>query len=173
MIRVNDKELNLNIFTKFKDDWALLTAGDFNNKNSMTVSWGFMGTLWGKNVICVFVRPTRYTYHLMEENERFTLSFMPKKYKKEMTFMGTKSGLDIDKYKETGLIPVYDNDSFVSYIKDADIVFKCRTLYSDLFKKENFKDIDLFKHYKEDMTDLHKFYIAEVTSILRKEDYEI
>lgn len=173
MLRVNDKELSLNIFTRFKDDWALLTAGDINDRNSMTVSWGFMGTLWGKNVVCVFVRPSRYTYHLMEEYDRFTLSFMPDKYKKEMTYMGTKSGSIHDKYKATGLEPIYDNDTFVSYIKGADIVFKCKTLYSDFFTSENFKDTELFKHYKEDLSDLHKFYIAEVTSILKGEDYEI
>ena len=33
-------------FTKFDKDWALLTAGTMNDFNSMTISWGGMGTMW-------------------------------------------------------------------------------------------------------------------------------
>lgn len=32
-------------FTKFDKDWALLTAGTMNDFNSMTISWGGMGTM--------------------------------------------------------------------------------------------------------------------------------
>ena len=52
----------------------------------------------------------------MEESERFTLSFMDESYKGAMKIMGTKSGRDTDKYKESGFVPVYDTDSGVSYI---------------------------------------------------------
>lgn len=173
MIRVESQDFKTNIFETYNSGWAILTAGDYNTRNSMTVSWGFMGTLWGKKVICVFVRPTRYTFSLMEDSERFTLSFLPEKYKTQMKLMGTKSGRDIDKYKESGLEPVYDTDSGVSYIKNSNVVFKCKKLYSDYFKKESFFDQDLLKNYNEELTDLHKFYIAEVTSILKDEEYEI
>lgn len=40
--------LELDIFTKFNNQWALLTAGDETNFNTMTISWGGMGTLWNK-----------------------------------------------------------------------------------------------------------------------------
>ena len=97
MIRLQTSDYETKIFETFNSGWALLTAGDYNNRNSMTVSWGVMGTLWGKKVICVFVRPTRYTFNLMEESERFTLSFMDESYKGAMKIMGTKSGRDTDK----------------------------------------------------------------------------
>lgn len=35
------------------DDWALLTAGKEGDWNTMTVSWGGVGELWGKDVVFV------------------------------------------------------------------------------------------------------------------------
>ena len=46
------------------------------------------------------------------------------------------------------------------------VVFKCKKLYADFFKKECLFDESILKQYKEDLSDMHKFYIAEVTSIL-------
>jgi flavin reductase (DIM6/NTAB) family NADH-FMN oxidoreductase RutF len=46
---------------------ALLTA--INEKgeiNTMTVSWGGAGILWGKQVAFVFVRPQRHTFSFTE-----------------------------------------------------------------------------------------------------------
>ena len=170
MKRMNMNEFNCEIFKEFNKNWALLTAGDMDNRNTMTVSWGFMGTLWNKNCVVVFVRPQRHTFHLMEESAYFTLSFMGEEYRKEMVFMGRNSGRDVDKYKETGLIPVYDGDTFSSYIKNSKYVMKCKTLYSDFLNEENFFDKELLHHYDINLKDYHKFYIAEVVSLLVSED---
>ena len=48
-------ELEFNPFTKFSKDWALVTAGDKTKYNTMTVSWGGVGVLWGKNVAFIFI----------------------------------------------------------------------------------------------------------------------
>ena len=39
--------LNMNPFTKIGKEWALISAGDKNKCNTMTVSWGGVGVLWG------------------------------------------------------------------------------------------------------------------------------
>ena len=39
-------ELTTDIFSLFDKKWALLTAGSKESFNSMTVSWGSLGTLW-------------------------------------------------------------------------------------------------------------------------------
>ena len=49
--------LSLNPFTKIGKEWALLTAGDENGFNTMTVSWGAMGFMWGKPSVTVYIRP--------------------------------------------------------------------------------------------------------------------
>ena len=53
--------MQVNPFTKFEKDWALLTAGTEERYNSMTIGWGSLGTVWNKDVLTVYVRPDRYT----------------------------------------------------------------------------------------------------------------
>ena len=36
------------ILKLFDEKWALVTAGDLDDFNAMTISWGGMGTLWNK-----------------------------------------------------------------------------------------------------------------------------
>ena len=85
------------IFGTYDKEWALLTAGSMDNFNTMTISWGGMGTLWGKPVVTVYVKPIRYTYEFLEKNDYFTLSFFPEEYRADLLTLGTKSGRDGDK----------------------------------------------------------------------------
>lgn len=57
-------------------EWMLITAGTLEKHNMMTASWGGIGWLWNKPVAFIFVRPERFTYPLIEENEHLTLSFL-------------------------------------------------------------------------------------------------
>ena len=87
------------------NDRALLTAGEKGNYNTMTVSWGMLGELWGKDMVTVFVRPQRYTYEFMEKYDNFTLSFFGSEYRRALSFCGSKSGRDFDK-AEAGRQPL-------------------------------------------------------------------
>ena len=95
-----------NIFDQFNKKWALVSAGDIENHNAMTISWGEMGTLWSIPVITVYVKPCRYTYEFMESNDYFTVSFYDEKYREALNIMGTLSGKNTDKEKQANLIPV-------------------------------------------------------------------
>ena len=75
--------LSLNPFTKIGKEWALLTAGDENGFNTMTVSWGAMGFMWGKPSVTVYIRPQRYTKKFVDANDTFTLSFYGNAYFEE------------------------------------------------------------------------------------------
>ena len=70
-------EFTTDILSVFDKKWALLTAGDKDKFNTMTVSWGGLGTIWGKPVATVYVRKSRYTHDFMEDNDYFTVSFYP------------------------------------------------------------------------------------------------
>ncbi|MCR5608730.1 MAG: hypothetical protein K6G26_06670, partial [Lachnospiraceae bacterium] len=85
-------DFNTNIFETFDKQWALLTAGDIDNFNTMTISWGGLGTLWGKPVITSYVRQSRLTHDYIDNNEYFTVSFYPEEYKKILGILGSKSG---------------------------------------------------------------------------------
>lgn len=158
-------EFQVNSFSIFERKWALLTAGSPDHFNPMTVSWGGLGTLWGKPVATVYVRHNRHTYQFMEEGEYFTLSFYGEEYRNMLTFMGTKSGRDYDKVKETGLTPVTASKDAVTF-REAEVTLVCKKLYGqDLDGAAMPKDI-YESCYKGDS--MHKMYIAEVIDIIRK-----
>ena len=68
---------NADSFDIFDKEWALLTAGTRQRCNTMTISWGGLGTLWNKPVATVYVKPVRYTHEFMEQSDYFTISFYP------------------------------------------------------------------------------------------------
>ena len=75
----------------------LLTAGDKNGCNTMTIGWCQMGRLWNLPVCTVYVRPERHTFSFMESHDYFTVSIMPADQQKVVAFCGANSGRDVDK----------------------------------------------------------------------------
>mgnify|MGYP005612714143 CR=1 FL=1 len=67
-------------FNIFDKEWALVTAGNLDNYNTMTISWGGLGTLWNRPVATVYVKPIRHTHDFLDTNEYFTVSFFDEKY---------------------------------------------------------------------------------------------
>ena len=98
-------------FDLFDKGWALVTAGDMDSFNTMTISWGGLGTLWNRPVATVYVKPIRYTHNFMESNEYFTVSFFDTDYRADLATLGTLSGKDGDKVAKTQLTPVTVGES--------------------------------------------------------------
>ena len=59
------ENISYNPFKKFDKEWALVTCGTKEKYNTMTIKWGTMGTIWGKPMIQIFIRPTRYTFEFL------------------------------------------------------------------------------------------------------------
>ena len=148
-----------NVFNLIDKDWMLITAGTIDDFNAMTASWGSLGILWHKPVAFCFVRPNRHTYGFMEKNEYFTLSFYPEKHRKILEFCGTKSGRNVDKIKETGLLPVKGVTGAV-YFDQARLVLECRKIYYQDLDPQKFLDSEIHKNYP--INDYHRMYIGEV-----------
>jgi flavin reductase (DIM6/NTAB) family NADH-FMN oxidoreductase RutF len=158
------KKLRPNVFSLLDDEWMLITAGKIDSLNTMTASWGGFGILWNRPVTFIFIRPQRYTLGFVEKHENFTLSFFDQKYKDILSFCGSKSGREVDKIKETGLVPVESENGSI-YFQQARLVIECRKLYTDQVKPGKFivKEIEK-KIYKE--KDYHHLFIAEIISCL-------
>ncbi len=171
MIRKDLTKFSTSPFNIFDKDYAIVTAGDLKHRNSMTISWGLLGTLFDKPVVAVFIRPTRFTAHLMDESDMFTVSFLDKnKYSKQLEIMGSLSGKDTDKYKASGLTAVYDSDKFISYIKESKYVMKCKKISELQFNDLNLFDKGVIEKYKFKGKDFHKIYLAQITYFLSSED---
>ena len=140
-------EFTTDILSVFDKKWALLTAGKEDSFNTMTISWGGLGTIWNKPVVTVYVKPIRYTYNFMENNDYFTISFYDEKYKNDLLTLGTKSGKDCDKISLTKLSPLY-LDNCVSF-NEANITIICKKIYyQDLDFEISDEDMEILNNVK-------------------------
>ncbi|HOK57321.1 MAG TPA: flavin reductase [bacterium] len=79
---------------------VLLVSVDKKGKpNPMAIGWGAMGEIWGKPVFIVLVRPSRYTYSLIEQTEDFSVNVADESMKDIVIYCGTVSGRNHDKFK--------------------------------------------------------------------------
>lgn len=156
-------ELNANIFEQFDKKWALLTAGTEGSFNTMTISWGGLGTLWSRPVATVYVKPCRYTYEFMERNDYFTVSFFPEDYKKGLGLLGSKSGRDGDKLALTSLHakPLENGMGFA----EAELTLVCKKLYFQDLDASRIPEDALDRYYKTEAP--HRMYIGEVVDIIK------
>lgn len=164
--KISIRDWKFNVFDKLDKEWALLSVGNLEENNMMTISWGSMGVLWNKKIVTVFVRPTRHTDQLMVDNEYFSLLFFNPNDKKILSFCGSKSGRDVNKAKHLNLTPfILDN---AICFEEAEMIITCKKIYTDSLKSENFLDKNDLKHYKEELKDYHNIYIGEIVSIYSK-----
>ncbi len=162
---INIQELHLKSFSIFNDQWFLLSCGDFNKNqfNSMTVSWGSIGIMWNKPFIQVVVRPTRYTYEFMEKYPDFTACAFPAAYQPALELLGSESGRDSDKMSRSGLTPTAGTQVNSPVFKEANLIFECRKIYTDVFHPQYFIDPAIEILYTKD--DYHRIYFGEILSI--------
>ncbi|MCR5585951.1 MAG: flavin reductase [Lachnospiraceae bacterium] len=155
-------EFTTDIFKQFDKKWALLTAGNKEKFNTMTISWGGLGTIWNKPVATVYVRNTRYTHEFMDNNEYFTVSFYPEECKSVLGVLGSKSGRDMDKMKESGLTPK-EIEKGITFA-EAEVTLVCKKLFMQELSPESIIDADAKAFYASDAP--HDMYIGEVVEII-------
>ena len=125
---VDPRELSPEMLRAFGTRNALLTAGDRESRNTMTIGWCQAGRLWNLPVCTVYVRPERYTYQFMEDRDYFTVSVLPAGAKQTMALCGSRSGRDLDKVKECGLTVRFGAGD-APFFEEAEAVLVCRKLY--------------------------------------------
>ncbi|MDR3344276.1 MAG: flavin reductase [Oscillospiraceae bacterium] len=154
----------VNAVTLFRDTWGLLTAGTPEKCNTMTVSWGMLGELWGEDAAMVFVRPQRHTKLFLDANESFTLNFLPKgkEGKRVHGICGVQSGRDTDKIALAGLTPQPLEDT-VCFAR-AETVILCRKLAAQGFDPACFLSDIPHAMYPE--KDYHTLYVGKIEQIL-------
>ena len=163
--KIEPAEINRDPFTLFGKDWLLLTAEADGVANPMTVGWGGLGVMWGKNVVFAVVRPERYTHELLDKTDVFSL--VATRDRGVLGYCGKTSGRDGDKVKSQGLTLLHEDGA--PYFEEAELVICCKKLYADDFSEEKFTDGgELAKKWYGG--GYHTLYIAEIVSVLVKED---
>lgn len=108
----------------------LITTKNGGKVNSMTIGWGTLGVIWEKQVFVAYVRDSRYTRHMLDNNPEFTINVPVGDYnKKILGVCGSKSGRDTDKIEVAGLTLVEPEIIGVPGLKELPLTLECRVLY--------------------------------------------
>ena len=144
---------------------AILSVGNKNLYNSMTIEWGSLGVAFKKPVFTVYVKPDRYTYEVMEKSDIFTVNFIERKLLKKFAIYGTKSGRDTNKEEEAGThIKFMDNGGIT--FGEAVEVFVCKKMAKSLIDEKTMDPYikELYRNnvkvYKTEVP--HVLYIGEI-----------
>lgn len=165
MKEINARDIKKNAISLIADDWALLTAGNSEKWNTMTVSWGGIGELWGKDVTFVFVRPQRYTKEFIDNSDYFTLSFFDDEFKDALKLCGRESGRDVDKAAATGLTPVFDCGT--TYLEQAKLVIVCKKIAAQPMSPDCILDKSIIDSCYP-INDFHTSYVGEIIKVFEK-----
>lgn len=167
----------------FEEKTLLLTAGVYGPSeakavpgtgsgrpyNSMTISWGSVGQVWNKPFFQVFVRPTRFTYGFMNQNDGFTLCAFPHQYKRALGLLGSKSGRDSDKIAESGLTPIASRLVSAPGYDEAELIVECRKIYWQDMDSSHFLDPTIEANYRN--ADYHRIFYGEILLVSGTDDY--
>ena len=172
LLSIDPREFQLRPHEAFNYRALLLTAGSFEEGkfNTMTIGWGFTGTMWSEPMMVVAVRPTRYTFGFMENYPDFTVTAFPKTFQRDLNILGTRSGRDGDKLAQTKLHAVAANHVGAPTFAEAELSVECKKLYWVDLDPKHFLDPAIHKLYE--LKDYHRIYYGRIEAIYGTVEYK-
>lgn len=164
-LEISSEQLTGNPFQQIGSDWMLVTAGNKNQLNTMTASWGSLGVMWNLPVAQIVIRPQRYTREFIDAEAAFSLSFLSERYRRQLNYLGTVSGRDGDKIHHSGLTTAAVEG--IPYICEADQVLFCKVLYRQLMNPACFAQPDVIRPFYPER-DYHIAYTARITKVFER-----
>ena len=93
--------------------------------NIITVAWA--GTVCtNPPMVSISVRPERYSYHMIEESGVFVINLTTEALTYATDYCGVRSGRDMDKFEQTGLIKGEAKKINAPVIEDSPVNIECR-----------------------------------------------
>lgn len=146
---------------------AFLTVKSGEKVNTMTISWGSIGFIWGKPTLTALVRQSRFTHELIEKADSFTISIpYGDEMKAALGICGTKSGRDIDKVAEAGIKFVSSNEVSSPVVDGCNMYYECKIVYKQDMD-ENLVSPEV-KERSYAKGDYHTMYYGEIVSCYEK-----
>lgn len=143
----------------------LLTTKADDFVNTMTIGWGTIGIEWGRPMFVAYVRESRYTRELLDKNPEFTINCPMGDFdNKILGFCGTKSGREVDKFKELELHTEEPMNISVPGIRELPLTLECKVVYRNPQPTEGLPQAILDRYYPEvdGKRDYHIAYYAEI-----------
>lgn len=154
-------------------DGILLTTKRGEEVNAMTIGWGCLGIDWSRPIFIAYVRESRYTKALLEENREFTVNIpLEKADRRIISLCGRKSGRDINKIEALGLTLEEPMEISVPGIRELPLTLECRVLYQQQQDLSAIPEDILAKYYPVEDDRLHPgsdrdYHIAYYAQILK------
>ncbi len=115
----------------------------------------------------IAVRDSRYTFTLLEKTDNFTVTVPSgNEYNKALSYCGTKSGRDIDKFNACNLLKKQAQYTKSPVIDIPGIHYECKIVYKSAMDSA-FLDADLEKLYPK--KDYHTLYFGEILACYETE----
>jgi flavin reductase (DIM6/NTAB) family NADH-FMN oxidoreductase RutF len=148
---------------------AFLTVKDSDKVNTMTISWGNIGYEWGMPIFTVMVRKSRYTHSLIDNSSEFTVSIPLKNdFKDALALCGSKSGRNIDKFKEANISLKSGRKVDTPVIDGCKLHYECKIVYKHEMNPDLLRnDIKNSSYINEDY---HTVYYGEIVDCYLEED---
>ena len=104
---------------------VMVSCGNEEKSNIITIAWTGIASSEPPTVY-VSIRKNRYSYNIIKETGEFAVNIPNKNLVWQVDFCGTKTGKDIDKFKEAGLTKEKSNEIRRPLIKECPINLECR-----------------------------------------------
>lgn len=153
----------------------LLTTASGEKVNTMTIGWGHVGIEWGRSIFIAYVRESRFTKQMLEENGEFTVNIPYGECDgKILGYCGSRSGRDTDKIKDMNLTLEQPSTISVPGIKELPLTLECKVIYKQEQDLSQIPEDILQRFYPtEESTgrpDGHTVYYGEILDAYLIED---
>ena len=146
---------------------AFLTVKSAQGLNTMIIGWATFGIVWKKPIMMVAVRLGRHTFGIMEAAKDFTVTVPAGGMEKEIAFCGSKSGRDVDKFKECNLETTDSRQVASPIIKTRGRHYECKIVYKSAMDPSHLdKGYDTSLYPRKDY---HTLYFGEIVACYETE----
>jgi flavin reductase (DIM6/NTAB) family NADH-FMN oxidoreductase RutF len=146
----------------------LATTGSDGKPNVMTIGWGLIGSVWARPVFLTLVRPSRYSYSLLEQVGDFTVNVLPPELSAAAAHCGSVSGRKHNKFRESKLTSIPAHEVRSPIIQECLIHYECRTVQRvDMDPNALMQSIKA-QFYKAG--DFHRLYFGEIVACFADDD---
>ena len=148
----------------------LVSLDQKGRANAMAIGWAQIGIIWGRQILNVMVRPSRYTHGCIEATRDFTVCVPYEEQREAVNFCGSTSGRDHDKFKECGLTATPGQTVKSPYIEECGLCYECRVVNSNDFLPDDLAPDVCSACYLGG--DYHRVYFGEILRVVADEDFE-
>lgn len=146
----------------------LITTKNGDFVNAMTIGWGHIGIEWSRPIFVAYVRESRHTKTMLDNNGEFTINVPVGEFDRNILVVcGRKSGRDMDKIKELGLHLVESDVVSVPGIAELPLTLECKVIYKQKQDLSAIPDDIIKTYYPADNTgfqDYHYAYYGEIVN---------